>query len=422
MLRASVKTQRLVRGAAVLGAVVAIAGCGSSSSSKTTTSAAAAVSSATSSTAAGSTGTGTASGAPILIGNVGTYSGPVGSGAAYTPTLVQKWASEVNSAGGINGHKVKIFSQDDAGDPTKSLTAVEQQIQTDHVIGFTAAQVPVTAQAIGPYLLKHRIPVVGGDSAVPTWYSNPMFFAIAADTPIVGEAQAIIAKADNLTKIAIWPCNQGAPCTEGADAVKASAQKLGIKVVNQQTIALSQPNFQSNCLAAKSAGAQGIQVVADPSTYTRVMASCAKVGYFPKWMIYTLQVSSSETTVPNASAIGMQQTFPFFLTSGSPALTEWGQAIKGAPANSIAAQASGTWVSLKLLQQALTTGIPKGGTPTSAELLKGLYSIKNDTLGGLSIPLTFTAGKPSPEGKCWFDIQLSKGKFTAPHGTTPQCA
>ena len=61
------------------------------------------------------------------------------------------------------------------------------------------------------------------------------------------------------------------------------------------------------------------------------------------------------------------------------------------------------------------------GPITTAQIKKGLYSLHGATLGGLTPPLTFTKGSPTPID-CWFWVGISHGKFTTPYGLKPVCA
>jgi branched-chain amino acid transport system substrate-binding protein len=51
---------------------------------------------------------------------------------------------------------------------------------------------------------------------------------------------------------------------------------------------------------------------------------------------------------------------------------------------------------------------------------KGLYALKNETLGGVAPPLTFTPAKPAfiP---CYFTEQVKGGKFASLNGNKPTC-
>jgi branched-chain amino acid transport system substrate-binding protein len=46
-------------------------------------------------------------------------------------------------------------------------------------------------------------------------------------------------------------------------------------------------------------------------------------------------------------------------------------------------------------------GLTPSGTPTAAEVVTGLHSLKGDTLQGTAPPLTFPAGQPHPIN-CWY--------------------
>ena len=68
-----------------------------------------------------------------------------------------------------------------------------------------------------------------------------------------------------------------------------------------------------------------------------------------------------------------------------------------------------SWVSGVLLETALKAGgLTAKGTPSAAEVTHGLDSLKGTTLGGLTVPLTFTAGKPH-NVSCWFTVRVQNG-------------
>ena len=77
------------------------------------------------------------------------------------------------------------------------------------------------------------------------------------------------------------------------------------------------------------------------------------------------------------------------------------------------------WASGLLLAAAVEKGNP-GNTITSAEILKGLHSLNGDTLGGMSPPLNYKAGKPNLVD-CWFWMTTSGNKFAEKYGLKPAC-
>jgi len=94
---------------------VVIAGC--SLSGKSTSGGGSTGSSATGS-ATGSSGS-SATGTPIPIGIIASSSGSQAASIGKVPDVAQAWASTVNANGGIDGHPVKLYIEDDADDPVK---------------------------------------------------------------------------------------------------------------------------------------------------------------------------------------------------------------------------------------------------------------------------------------------------------------
>jgi branched-chain amino acid transport system substrate-binding protein len=63
-----------------------------------------------------------------------------------------------------------------------------------------------------------------------------------------------------------------------------------------------------------------------------------------------------------------------------------------------------------------------GLTPSSSQaaIVAGLDTVKNDTFGGITPPLTYTAGKPA-QVPCSFVAGISNGKWTEPIGLKTVC-
>jgi branched-chain amino acid transport system substrate-binding protein len=71
----------------------------------------------------------------FIIGNVGTTSGPLGKRYGVMQQAVQVWADVVNKHGGIAGHPVRVEAGDDANDPARHLSLVQQMVEQQHVAG-----------------------------------------------------------------------------------------------------------------------------------------------------------------------------------------------------------------------------------------------------------------------------------------------
>ena len=101
--------------------------------------------------------------APIIVGNVGNYSGPAGSSDGMAPVALHVWGQWVNAHGGIAGHPVQVFTADDGGDPARSRSLIQDMLENKHVIAFVGNSLPLDVDAGIGYLEQKHIPVVGGD-------------------------------------------------------------------------------------------------------------------------------------------------------------------------------------------------------------------------------------------------------------------
>ncbi len=81
--------------------------------------------------------------------------------------------------------------------------------------------------------------------------------------------------------------------------------------------------------------------------------------------------------------------------------------------------ATGVWASGMLFAAAAKAG-NLGDNPTSAQVLQGLYALKDETLGGLAPPLTYTQGKPTTVD-CWFYLGIQNQQFAPTFGTQSAC-
>ena len=60
-------------------------------------------------------------------------------------------------------------------------------------------------------------------------------------------------------------------------------------------------------------------------------------------------------------------------------------------------------------------------SPPHEDVLNGLWSIKDNDIGGLTYPLTFPKMGNSPKKACWGVVVIKDKKFIAPKGSAVAC-
>ncbi len=375
---------------------------------------------------AGSTSGTASSGAATLstinLGNVGTYSGVIGSVFAGAQQSLEVWEAYTNAHGGLNGHPVHVYFEDDGGDPSTSATDVQQEVTQDHVIAFVGDLMPLTVSASVPYLQQQNIPVIGGDASSFEWWQSPILFPQASGISNENDPTFKAAVARGYTKMGLLYCIEDSTCTNAytQGIQKGGAKADGVDPVYVATYSITQPDLTAECLDAKQAGATFIYFAGDGDSLVRMASDCAAQGYNPLYEADSIAVSEAIASDSHLNGLlSVQTNFPW-PDAFTPAQQLYQQAVKDYDPSLVgSASTSAEWASGEL---AVAADKFLTANPTSAEFLQGLWSIKNNNLGGLSPPLTFTQGAPATMSSCYFLMKLQNGTFTDLNNGTTQCS
>jgi branched-chain amino acid transport system substrate-binding protein len=328
-----------------------------------------------------------------------------------------------NAHGGIDGHKIKLYFADDADNPSTSSADVHTFVTQDHIVAL--ASVSNSPQAWDTYIEGLGIPVVGTDGSAEDMFTQPDFFFPGQTDDSLPAAVVLAAKKAGAKKFAIVYCAESPACQELVAPEKAAATQYGEDLAYIAQISASAPSYAAQCLAAQQAGATVLFIADAVSVVEAVAADCAKQGYNPKIVASDGAVGRQFITTPGLEndLLAFEPQIPFNVTN-TPATKEMIAAFKKySPGLTSNANYNGevveAWTSGLLLAAGVEAGKP-GATITSKEIVKGLDSLKDETLGGMSPPLTYHAGKPNITD-CWFWMGTKNGKFTEPYGLSAAC-
>ena len=360
---------------------------------------------------------------PILLASVGSYSGI--AGATLIPILqgTQLWVKHINGRGGLDGHPVKLLVFDDSGDPAKHRAQVQQAVEQHKAIAFITNGETLTGRGSVDYITEKRVPVIGGDTATPWYYDSPMYFPQASSgdsvmlTAIASAAQQLVPRGRK--KLATITCQEAQACADADRVFSANAGPVGFEYVYRGKSSIAQPDFTAECLAARNAGAESLLMTMDLNSVSRIVASCARQGFRPTYAVVSSLADEKQKTDPNFDGMVAASTvFPYF-RSDIPAAQEFqeARATLGGGLTIGISLATG-WVSGKLLERAAVQ-LPE--PPTSAAILAGLWALREDTLGGLTMPITFIENRPPPPLACWWNITIRDKAWVSPDGFVQHC-
>jgi branched-chain amino acid transport system substrate-binding protein len=360
---------------------------------------------------------------PVILGNVGDYSGIIGTLMKGGNVMAQVVARFINERGGLDGHPVQVVTGDAGGDPARALSIVRDMVENKGVIALMGNLWVFSGTGPRQYLEEKKVPVIGGDGTMKVWDESPMYFSSASPYPaqVIGAEKGLLDQGHK--KQAIIYCVEAEQCGAWRDIAKANAQKLGVEIVYEAQVSLAQPDFTAECIQAQRNGATGVQSAVDGPSIARLAKSCAQQGYKPQYMGISLAIIDSIANEPTLEGLmAPQGNFPF-TSSVLPAAAEYQQIReKYAPSLANSPAVGAVWAAGALLREAVAGAPLPAGKVTSDHLLRGLYTIRNSTLDGLSgAPLTFIEGGPKQLVNCFYYIRLKGGKWTDPFNSKPSC-
>jgi branched-chain amino acid transport system substrate-binding protein len=352
----------------------------------------------------------------VILASVGTYSGPAGGVLAPILAGSQVWVKWINQQGGLNGHRVNLLVYDDAGDPARHSAQVKEAVEQRGAVAFLTNAEAVTGQSGVSYITSKRVPVVGMSGGENWAADSPMYFPQKSFGPglyrLFPRTFAPVLVPKGITKWGIVYCVEAQGCKDVAKTFADEADRLGYKLVYQAQASIAQPDFTAECLAARNAGVQAMHVNLDQTSVERFATACSRQGYHPQYMIPSQALADRlKDDALLDGAISVTDVFPWFV-SGTPAVDEFRAAMKSAGGNVPPGlgPAEG-WVSGKLLEVAASN---LDEPPTSAQILTGLWKVKNNTVGGITAPLTFTENQPTEPYACGALVTTKNGEWVAP--------
>jgi len=97
----------------------------------------------------------------------------------------------LNEAGGINGRKVKVITEDHAYNPQQAVTAARKLVDSDQVLAIQGAYGTGMSAATFPYLEQQGVPYIMNYAGAFDWYTPSRPLIIGAQTLLDYQARAL---------------------------------------------------------------------------------------------------------------------------------------------------------------------------------------------------------------------------------------
>lgn len=373
-----------------------------------------------------------AEGTPILIAGIidETGSTPVGPGSR---AAVEAWAEHVNAGGGIEGHPVVLELRDAKGDGAAAQATVEELLAMDPVLFLLSA--PTTETAVSETLAAAELPVMGVGYNPSVWggfidamamqcsleadaqfrCGIPNAFAVTTTFGAVVDQQVLGAQAAGATKLGAAACAEVDSCAASEPIRTTKAAQLGIETVPVVRVSSTATDYSAECIQWIQNDVDFIQIAGSAVMGVNLIASCADQGYDGIWGASAGSVNGDLIKVEGVTLAGGLHGFPWWVDD--PAVQEYRDAMAAIGADETAINdpsATGMWSALELFATAQSAGLSED--PTGAETLANMFTIENETLGGLISPMTITEDLTTRARNCFWPYSLRDGEFTNPLG------
>jgi hypothetical protein len=116
----------------------------------------------------GAAGGGATGSGDILVGEYGSLTGPQATFGQSTHNGIMMAADEINAAGGINGRKIKVLTEDDQSKQEEAANAVTKLISQNNVLAVLGEVASSSSIAAAPICQSNKVPMITPSSTNDT--------------------------------------------------------------------------------------------------------------------------------------------------------------------------------------------------------------------------------------------------------------
>jgi len=227
----------------------------------------------------------------IKLGTTFAISGPVSNISGPIAKGVQSYFNKINAQGGLFGRKIKLVYYDDGWDAQKGKSKIKTLVESDKVFVLTTVPSSNGLDAAKSYLESRKIPVFGTSGLIETQFKSPMQWPIGTSSRSIARigVHDIVNRLKVKNAAIIWlDLLAGA---EARDAFKKEAQKIGLPVVADRRVSLSDNDYGPIWADIKNqARANGVadgipdfvSLAIDPTSGIKALQAAQNLGFKPK--------------------------------------------------------------------------------------------------------------------------------------------
>jgi branched-chain amino acid transport system substrate-binding protein len=207
-------------------------------------------------------GTTDAGSGEIVIGEYGSMTGGQATFGTSTHHGIMLAIEEINAAGGVNGRKLKVLSEDDQSKPEEAANTVTKLISQNNVIAVLGEVASSSSLAAAPICQANKVPMITPSSTNEgVTKVGDYIFRMCFIDPYQGEAMAnYLTRQAHTTNAALLIDSKSDYSTGLGAAFKKTFLANGGRITIEQSYAQGDSDFKSQLTAIKATNPQVIFV------------------------------------------------------------------------------------------------------------------------------------------------------------------
>jgi branched-chain amino acid transport system substrate-binding protein len=217
----------------------------------------------------GGGGNAASNGGDILVGEYGSLTGAQATFGTSTHTAIILAMDEINAAGGVNGRKIKVLTEDDQSKQEEAANAVTKLISQNNVLAILGEVASSNSLAAAPISQSNKVPMITPSSTNPeVTKKGDYIFRTCFTDDYQGENIARYAATQLHYKTAAILTDVKNDYSTGLTAtIDRVFTSLGGKIIAKQSYSNGDSDFRSQLTAIRATNPEVIFV---PGYYTDV--------------------------------------------------------------------------------------------------------------------------------------------------------
>jgi branched-chain amino acid transport system substrate-binding protein len=356
----------------------------------------------------------------ITVGGIYDETGPVD--ATVERDTVRSYFNLVNSQGGINGYKFQLIDCDSKYDPSSAHQCAQKLISQGvlAIVGWLSLS---GEQNEAAYLTSQGVPIIGG-LGVPSEFQSPLSYPTTPSLVTDGTALGTHAGQIGLKKPGVIFLNANfiQPVEQSfLDAMK----RQGISPVDVETVDATKADYTDIVLKFQTSGAQSVAAFLDPFSYARLFQAMERQNMHVPVLGGGLDKASANRQYDSGcgstcAVFGAESVTPvleYLDHQSTPAISQYLNAVHTyypGQFGALDAYATYQWLAAEVFAQAVKS---IGNAPvTRTSLVNALNGLKNFDDGGITQPISYSAGNSHDPLKCLQWLHNTNGQWRTTSG------